>query len=68
MTLADGNDENGTLEIIAHNYILSASSLTFFDYVPCVGLTVGHCVNLVLAKGRARYKMTESGNGCRFWV
>ena len=68
MSLANGRDEDGTFSATTHSYVLSDSRLTSFDYGTCAGLTVGHCLQLIHAKGRIRYRMTGSGNGCRFWM
>ncbi|OAX81502.1 hypothetical protein ACJ72_04160 [Emergomyces africanus] len=68
MSLANGGDENGIFSATSHPYALSDSRLTYFDYGTCAGLKVGHCLQLIQAKGRTRYRMTGSGNGCRYWV
>ena len=68
MSLAAGSDENGTFSAALHGFILSNSTLMYFDYNACPGLKVGHCINLIRTKHRDRYRMTGSGNGCRFWV
>jgi hypothetical protein len=31
------------------------------------GLKVQDVIDLILAKGRDRYKLTEGGSGCRYW-
>ncbi|KAJ6117798.1 hypothetical protein N7523_005549 [Penicillium sp. IBT 18751x] len=68
MSLANGSDEVGTFTANLQTYIVSNSTLTYFDYEPCANLTVGHCLSLIRLKGRERYRMTGSGNGCRYWV
>ncbi|KZF19910.1 hypothetical protein L228DRAFT_263242 [Xylona heveae TC161] len=67
-SLANGSDENGTFSVTSHPFVLSDSRLTYFDYDTCPGLLVGHCLNLIYTKRRNNYRMTGSGNGCRFWV
>lgn len=68
MSLADGGDENGTLTTSMHPYIQSNSGLMYFDYNACANLTVGRCLGIIQQKGRQRYRMAGSGNGCRYWV
>jgi hypothetical protein len=66
--LADFTDESATFTVTSHNYIMSASTIIYFDYIPCLGLTVHHILQMIHTKGRHRYRMTSSGKGCRFWV
>jgi hypothetical protein len=68
MSLADLSDNDGTFSVTAHQYILSNSSLMHFDYISCNVLTVRHYLNLISGKQRQNYRMTETGNGCRFWM
>jgi hypothetical protein len=68
MSLASGNDENGTFTTTLHQYALTTSSLRYFDYNVHPGLTVGQYISLIITKERHMYQMTDSGNGCRFWV
>ncbi|OJD12271.1 hypothetical protein AJ78_07100 [Emergomyces pasteurianus Ep9510] len=68
MFLADGGHEYGTFSVTQHAYAVSDSMLAYFDYRVCADLKVGHCLQLIQEKGRAGYRMTGSGNGCRHWV
>jgi hypothetical protein len=68
MHLVDGNDENGTFSITDHTYVVTNSQLTYFDYPTTQGLTVGHYISLLIQYRRHAYRMTNEGNGCRFWV
>jgi hypothetical protein len=68
MSVVQGSDENGTFSATSHAYAVTNSQLTYFDYTATPGLKVGNLINLVYQLHRDRYRMTGSGNGCRFWV
>ena len=68
MYLADGLHEYGSFSVRPHSYTVTTSCLTYFDYNVREGLTVGGCLDLIYANRRQNYRMTGTGNGCRFWV
>lgn len=68
MSLAQGSDENGTFSVTSHAYTETNSLLTYFDYTATPSVKVGNFINLVYHLHRDKYRMTGSGNGCRFWM
>lgn len=68
MSLARGSDENGTFTVTSHTYTETNSLLTYFDYPASPSVRVGNFINLVYQLNRNKYRMTGSGNGCRFWM
>ena len=61
-------DTMGTYREQRCEYDVSNSSLRVFDLQASEGLTVGHVLQFVRAKGRHIYKLASNGLGCRFWV
>lgn len=68
MSLAQGSDENGTFSVTSHAYTETNSLLTYFDYITTPSVKVGNFINLIYQLHRDKYRMTGSGNGCRFWM
>ncbi|KFY41077.1 hypothetical protein V495_05055 [Pseudogymnoascus sp. VKM F-4514 (FW-929)] len=68
MSNVDGSDELGTFGVTDHDYLLSFSHLSYFDFTVVPGKKVHEFCDLIVNKRRNRYVMTGLGNGCRHWV
>jgi hypothetical protein len=62
------NLEGGDLQVTNQNYVLSNSRLHYFDFLVVPGKTVNDFCQLVILYRRDAYRMTGSGNGCRYWT
>jgi hypothetical protein len=65
---SDGLDEYGHFGVEDKNYLESHSQLEHFDFPVPRGITVNRFLTLITGRGRNRYIMSGTGNGCRYWV
>ncbi|KFY31119.1 hypothetical protein V493_01381 [Pseudogymnoascus sp. VKM F-4281 (FW-2241)] len=68
MSNVDGLDEFGTFGVTDHDYLLSNSQLAYFDYPMVPSKRVRDFCDLIVREGRNMYRMSDLGNGCRYWV
>ncbi|ODM21986.1 hypothetical protein SI65_02830 [Aspergillus cristatus] len=68
MHRAKPEDTMGTYVLERCSYWCIDYPLKVVDLSAVKGLTVGDVTGLVEGKGRVRYKLADSGTGCRFWV
>ncbi|KAF2229437.1 hypothetical protein EV356DRAFT_387128 [Viridothelium virens] len=62
------NSNQGTLVIDNRNYIVSSSSLRYWDIVPTTAIYSEHVLDLIYERRRNRYTMSGGGSGCRWWM
>ena len=67
MTTHEDENPEGRLEITSYKYPLPNSALRHWDYALRPGCTFRHIHDLLLHKGRTRFRFSGGGSGCRFW-
>lgn len=58
---------NRLLVVTPHNYVLSNSTLQYWDFPVNDNLTVKHFTDLITDNKRDVYNMSGGGSGCRYW-
>jgi hypothetical protein len=65
---ADPGYVNGALSWTRQTYILTQSSIRYWDFPAAQGVQVCYIAGLIYQLGRQRYDMSGGGSGCRYWV
>lgn len=68
MALRYREDQNGSLTLSLHDYTHVHSEVKAFEVPVSPDVTIGKLLHAIWRKKRFRYKMTESGAGCRYWM
>jgi hypothetical protein len=58
----------GELAITDHDFIMSNSAISAWDFATVQGTTVAHFVGLLYQNRRELYNMSGGGSGCRYWM
>lgn len=59
---------DGILDLSSHNYVLTSSSIKYWDYATTASFTVRGVYALITTSGYNRYTMSGGGSGCRWWM
>lgn len=67
MTAPDYDKLTGDLQWGDHNYVLSNSTIQYWDIPVTSPFTVAQVVSLLFGLNRHDYDMSGGGSGCRWW-
>jgi hypothetical protein len=69
MTPGGGRDYlTGILMLVSKEYETTSHAVHTLSFEPLQSSTVDSIMSLIARGGRAKYRFTKDGEGCRFWI